>query len=210
MRRLFAILPAILMVTLVGGCFPRPDYRDLPDISALPRQVTTIATLTLADPAAPTEAERTTIADALSRTGEHGRRVRVLLAKNSPPPTAGQARALVTDLGIDPSVALVGVGEADTATLDFLRVSVIMPDCASMVAPSEYDWKGQRPTMAFGCATLGNLGQMLADPADLEHGRRYRGADPVTAASAVDRYHENKVTPLRGTSSSGGTSSSSP
>ena len=210
MRRLFAILSAILGVTLVSGCFPRPDYRDLPDVSALQYQTVVVESLILADPAAPTDSERAAVAAALAKTGERGQRVRMLLAKDSTPLSPERARVLVSDLGIDPSVALVGVGEGDKTSVEFLRVTVSAPDCSTMVAPSEYDWTGQRPTMAFGCATLSNFGQMLADPADLAHSRRYGGAEAVTSSTAVDRYHQNQVTPLRGTSSNGGTSSSSP
>ena len=45
---------------------------------------------------------------------------------------------------------------------------------------------------------------MIADPNDLLRGRDYAGQDATTASSAVQRYKDGKVTPLRNTSSTDG------
>lgn len=209
MRRFSAILPAILVATLVGGCFPRPDYRGLPSSTVIPRQVTELARVAVADTAAPTAAETAAVADALKRSGEDGVRVKVQLPQGAPVPPTAEMRGRIAALGIDPAVAVVepNVSSAGT-TLVFVRVTLSDPDCAALATPSEYGDADNRPTMAFGCATYSNLGRMLSDPADLESPRNFGGADATTSAAAVDRYHRNKVTPLRQTSATNGLGSS--
>ncbi len=77
----------------------------------------------------------------------------------------------------------------------------VAPDCTRLlVAPRLPTWRGDRPTAAFGCATYTNLARQLARPEDLEAPRPYAGQDPTTAAGAIERYHDNAVTPLNDTS----------
>ena len=82
-----------------------------------------------------------------------------------------------------------------------------VPDCAPL-AQRSYMWDTlkfrKRPVIAFGCATQRNLATMIADPNDLLRGRDYTGQDATTASSAVQRYKDGKVTPLRNTSSTDG------
>ena len=82
-----------------------------------------------------------------------------------------------------------------------------VPDCAPL-AQRSYMWDTlkfrKRPVIAFGCATQRNLATMIADPNELLRGRDYTGQDATTASSAVQRYKDGKVTPLRNTSSTDG------
>ena len=82
-----------------------------------------------------------------------------------------------------------------------------VPDCTPLTQ-SSYMWDTlklrKRPAVAFGCATQRNLATMIADPNDLLRGRDYAGQDATTASSAVQRYKDGKVTPLRDTSSTDG------
>ena len=82
-----------------------------------------------------------------------------------------------------------------------------VPDCTPLTQRS-YMWDTlkfrKRPVIAFGCATQRNLATMIADPNDLLRGRDYAGPDATTASSAVQRYKDGKVTPLRNTSSTDG------
>ncbi|MCS6879454.1 MAG: CpaD family pilus assembly lipoprotein [Geminicoccaceae bacterium] len=55
---------------------------------------------------------------------------------------------------------------------------------------------GQRLVPELGCATLANLVEMVADPADLAEGRALGPADGVREAEAVQRYRTDKVKPL--------------
>ena len=48
----------------------------------------------------------------------------------------------------------------------------------------------------FGCATAGNLEQMVADPLDLAGLRSLAGADATRESDAVRRYRDGKTQPL--------------
>lgn len=202
MNRHFAILPALVLSVLLGGCFPRPDYRDLPNASSIGRTVQVFDTVAVADVTIPSAQEREAIAAALARGGDSGLRVRVQLPRGVPVPAEADLRARIANLGIDPAIAVVEPGAGgDVTQLVFVRVSVTAPDCAALVTPSEAISAYARPTMAFGCATYTNLSRMVADPADLVMPRSFGGADGAPTVSAIDRYRRNEVTPLRNTSS---------
>lgn len=212
MNRFSAILPAFLAPFLLAGCFPNPDYRDLPNSSVIQRTSTVTDTVAVADNAAPTSGEIAAVTEALAKAGDSGVRVRVRLPQGAAVPAPTEMRRRIQALGIDPAIAQVEPNASASGTsLVFVRISLTAPDCASLVTPSE-EWSAwQRPNMAFGCATYTNLTHMLADPADLAVPRNFGGADATTSAAAVGRYHDNQMTPLRHTSSSGtGGSGSSP
>lgn len=213
MTRLSAILPAFLAPLLLAACFPNPHYGDLPNASVIKSTPSVVEIVTVTDTAKPTEQEIAAVRAALAKSGERGLRVRVRLPQGAPLPNPGEMRARVAALGIDPAVAVIEPNAVPDATsLVFVRITLTAPNCAEMVTPSE-EWSAwSRPNMSFGCATYTNLTHMIADPADLASPRAFAGADATTSASAVDRYHTDKVTPLRetsSTSSSGSSSSSS-
>ena len=81
-------------------------------------------------------------------------------------------------------------------------LQAVAPDCSKLLQPSQYNKADDlRPSIAFGCATYTNLAGQVARPEDLATPKAYRGQSPDTAADAVTRYRENKVTPLRETMS---------
>ncbi len=202
MTRRFAFLPVLVLSVLLGGCFPRPDYRDLPNASSIGHTVQVLDVVAVADASAPTAHDRAAIAAALARGGDSGLRVRVLLPRGVPVPAEAELRDRIRGLGIDPAIAVVAPEAGGEGTqLVFVRVTVSAPDCAALVTPSEAISAHARPTMAFGCATYTNLSRMVADPADLVAPRSFGGADGAPTASAIDRYRRNEVTPLRSTSS---------
>ena len=108
---------------------------------------------------------------------------------------------------------LAGCAQQQTTWLpgpDIIQLAdnqALPPDCRSLAEPSMFrggTWQlEQRPTIAFGCATYGNLARMVANPQDLAHPAPYAGQDAVTAGAAVQRYHDNKVTPLSGGGTTG-------
>jgi pilus assembly protein CpaD len=55
------------------------------------------------------------------------------------------------------------------------------------------------PMSNLGCATLGNLARMVADPADLARGRELGPADATREAEAIVRYRTDKVKALEDT-----------
>ncbi|MGE5476599.1 MAG: CpaD family pilus assembly lipoprotein [Bacteroidales bacterium] len=204
MTRLHAILPVLLAPLLLAGCFPNPSYRDLPSVSVIQTTTEVVDTVTVADNAKPTEAERKAVAAALAKAGEVGVRVQVRLPQGIPVPAADELRRRVEGLGVEPSVAVIEPGlSANGTTLVFVRISATAPDCAAMVTPSE-EWSAwARPRMSFGCATYTNLTNMVVDPADLANGRNFGGGDATVTADAIKRYHDGQVKPLRQTSTSG-------
>jgi pilus assembly protein CpaD len=86
---------------------------------------------------------------------------------------------------VPPNRAIVSVG----------RYAVTLPPCPNWSMPRANDFTNA-PSSNFGCATAVNLGLMVASPADLVAGRQLAPADGKPAAAAVDRYLNDKVTPL--------------
>jgi type IV pilus biogenesis protein CpaD/CtpE len=82
------------------------------------------------------------------------------------------------------------------------RYVAIPPDCEKLLQPSQSNSAHNlRPDIAFGCATYTNLAAQVANPRDLVQPAAYAGQHADTADSAVTRYREDKVTPLRETKS---------
>jgi len=77
---------------------------------------------------------------------------------------------------------------------------LISPDCSSMVDKSHFKndtlQRIPRPSVAFGCATYNNLAKMIARPQDLVAPRGYSGQSGANAATAAQRYYDNKLTPF--------------
>ena len=73
--------------------------------------------------------------------------------------------------------------------------TVRVPGCPDWSRDPGYNPLNQ-PMSNLGCATLTNLGQMVADPADLVRGRPLGPADGVHAAEGVVRYRTDKVKDL--------------
>ncbi len=88
----------------------------------------------------------------------------------------------------------VGPGAAGpdgTIRVTLRRAAVVVPGCP--------DWSDeQTPTSSgalsrnFGCATLGNLAAMIADPRDLAHGRAGDGTDPRVSVRAIQMWRDSK------------------
>lgn len=79
------------------------------------------------------------------------------------------------------------------------RLIAVPPHCGPLFPEKRQAPLDSRPQAAFGCATYTNLANTIADPADLIAPRPYANQDAEDAAGAVQRYHQNRVTPLRET-----------
>lgn len=77
----------------------------------------------------------------------------------------------------------------------------VPPDCAKLYPEYPRPKFDSRPQAAFGCATYTNLANSAAHPLDLATPGSYAGQEADTAGDAVTRYRQNKVTPLRETTS---------
>ncbi|MBX9786119.1 MAG: CpaD family pilus assembly protein [Alphaproteobacteria bacterium] len=94
---------------------------------------------------------------------------------------------------------------------------VIPPSCADFSQPIGDARQAQAPSN-FGCATVANLGMMVANPRDLIRGRSLGASDGTVIAAGVDRYRKDNikellntstnVSPSEGVSSGGGGTSS--
>lgn len=97
----------------------------------------------------------------------------------------------------------VAPGSTDEAWRQNRRAEIIVrrhvatvPGCPDWSKPSGFDPYNMGMSN-FGCATASNLARMVADPADLAHGRELGPADGVREADAFRRYRDGNVTPLR-------------
>lgn len=73
--------------------------------------------------------------------------------------------------------------------------AVVPPDCPDWGDPRDPNF-ANRPLPNLGCATVTNLGLMVAEPRDLVRGRELAPADGVREAEAVVRYREDAVKDL--------------
>lgn len=72
------------------------------------------------------------------------------------------------------------------------RYMVTPPECPDWRKPSDKDFHNT-PSSNYGCATVTNLGQMVANPRDLLKGRTFGGPDAERAVMAVESYREDNV-----------------
>lgn len=97
---------------------------------------------------------------------------------------------------LDPKVQVVadtGRPADDMMTVTIGRYVVTPPKCPDWTKPAGTD-PNNRVGSNFGCASVTNLGLMLADPGDLVRGRPKGPSDGVAAARLVRRYREGKAT----------------
>jgi pilus assembly protein CpaD len=85
----------------------------------------------------------------------------------------------------------------DASIINYDGVKATPPDCRNLAVPSGLTDGGQRlPSVAWGCATYTNLAAQVVHPEDLRTPSQVGPADAEVAASAMERYKQNKVTPL--------------
>jgi pilus assembly protein CpaD len=71
----------------------------------------------------------------------------------------------------------------------------VVSDCPDLTRTSKGN--SNQPTSNYGCASMRNLGLMLANPADLDRGRALGRADGERASRAVRAYRQGKsYTPI--------------
>jgi len=112
------------------------------------------------------------------------------------PLTAARLAALQTELersGLTVAVAAPGEGEAandgatkpDQVAVSVTRLMVLSPDCT--VPPPE---PGRRPDYRWSCSDTVNLGAMVANPEDLQHGRAFEPSDGEAQARSIEAYRK--------------------
>ena len=83
----------------------------------------------------------------------------------------------------------------DTVAVVVSRYAVALPGCPDW---SEHPGRTFNNTVSrnLGCASATNLGLMVANPADLEAGRRPGPMDGTFGVLAIQRYQKGETTPL--------------
>jgi len=121
---------------------------------------------------------------------------RVTVAAGGTPALAdARVSAVASELmryGITASAAPIPGVAADHAIIQSGRYMVNLPSCPNWSKQSSLDFTNTLSSN-FGCATMSNLGMMVAYPADLAEGRPVGYADAIPAAAAVQRYQAEKV-----------------
>jgi uncharacterized membrane protein YgcG len=90
----------------------------------------------------------------------------------------------------------------DASVIQVQGGQAIAPNCDAMQQPEPMGLHDgplsitSRPSIAFGCATYGDLAKMIVNPRDLVTPRPYPGQSAATAGAAVQRYYSGTVTPL--------------
>jgi pilus assembly protein CpaD len=124
---------------------------------------------------------------------------RVTVAAAGPPSlAAGREAAIASRLlrwGIVAEAQPLAGLPPNRAVVTVARYAVSLPPCPNWSMPRANDFTNAPPSN-FGCATAVNLGLMVASPGDLVAGRQLAPADGKPAAAAVDRYLNDRVTPL--------------
>lgn len=75
------------------------------------------------------------------------------------------------------------------------RALVVLPECPDWSRESGADF-ANLPFSNLGCGVRTNQGLMVAEPRDLERGRRLGPADGVKAAGAIERYRAGEEAEL--------------
>jgi pilus biogenesis lipoprotein CpaD len=196
MKCLFPIAAALLL-TLAACNSPVTDYT----VAEAPNQLTlNDASHSIVVHFAPGsdrlvrgEAERL---GGLVAIGEIGPRDRISVSPSGPPALA--ARRVVTlsaqMLRYGMTVTDVPLAEVprDSAIVEIGRYLVSTPPCPNWSGPPAADFTNMRYSN-FGCSTATNLGEMVANPADLSSAQRLGMAAGQPAAAAVYRYNTDKV-----------------
>jgi len=107
--------------------------------------------------------------------------------------------AVLASLQMSPcSVVPAGVPSSEPAlgcvvvVLNVGRYIVTGPSCPDWTKTTAGDFSNTN-TSNFGCATMTNLGMMVANPADLARGAKLGNADGDYAAAGVAAYHAGTI-----------------
>lgn len=86
-----------------------------------------------------------------------------------------------------------GSDQASGVRVVVSRSTASVPNCPNWDRVSQPEFAAST-TSNFGCAVNSNLAAMIADPADLIHGRDGGSTDPLTISRAIKSYRDAKNT----------------
>lgn len=195
--------PTIVALTsalLLGACNPVVDY----SAAEAPKKLALDSSTTRVDLRFGPGTAHLSPADAarlrqLAATGTIGAADRVLVAAAGPPDLAARrAGAISSQLlhyGIVASPIQLADMRPDRGLVEITRTLVTLPACPNWSKPAQPGFDNQ-PSSNHGCAAQLNLGLMVAHPTDLASGTPLGMAEGQPAAAAMNRYLNDKVTPL--------------
>ncbi|MHA1113964.1 MAG: CpaD family pilus assembly lipoprotein [Alphaproteobacteria bacterium] len=103
-------------------------------------------------------------------------------------------RGLMSRSATAPAQPAGDLKKRDIVTVALGRYVVTPPDCPDWRKPASEDY-ANKVASNFGCASVTNLGLMLADPGDLVRGRSMGPGDGDALARGVRKYREGEPTP---------------
>lgn len=102
-----------------------------------------------------------------------------------------QAGAAAETISIDDGVQ----APADSVVATVRTYVVVLPECPDWSADPRWGYNNQ-PASNWGCATAVNFGIMIENPRDMIRGRELSPADGERLARSIERYRNDKTTPL--------------
>ena len=97
-------------------------------------------------------------------------------------------------LSLQPRLVLAPLAEADVSVV-IGRYLVTAPGCPDWSKPAGFDAANQ-PSSNLGCATVTNLGLMVADPGDLVRGGPIGPGDGEASARGIRKYRDGDTQSL--------------
>ena len=141
---------------------------------------------------------RSNVIQELVNTGRIRAADRVTVAASGPPALAEQRRAAISRellrYGIVADASPLQTASPNHAILGVGRYAVTLPPCPNWSSPPNAEYTNAHSSN-WGCSTAVNLGLMVASPADLVSGRTLGPTEAMPAASAVQRYLNDRVKP---------------
>lgn len=133
----------------------------------------------------------------LAATGAIARADRVTVAAGGGPGLAGARRAAISSellpYGVVITERVPGPGPRDRAIVAVERTLVRLPDCPNWSKNAGTTDFSNSVASNFGCATVTNLGRMVANPSDLASGQPLGFAQGTPAVAAIGRYQADRV-----------------
>jgi len=210
LRPIATVPPLLLAIALIAGCAPEPE--NMAAATNEPKEnkvefvvLTHPVNFQLHSPVMQPSEEQALAAFLSKVDVGYGDRVTVgqAPARGVPESLASRRRASVLlalrrhNVRVGP-LGFPGSGAASADAADgavMVRVSryvVTGPPCPDWRKPEAADFTNT-PTSNFGCATVTDLGLMVADPSELVHGSPAGAADGEFAARAVELYRSGAL-----------------
>jgi pilus assembly protein CpaD len=194
------VLLALTLALTVGACAPVSTYTDAeaPKALKLDSATTRLDVRFIPGTAVLVSVDAARLRQ-LAASGAIDPADRIAVAAAGPPRLASQRIAAISSVLLHYGAVVVAEtpfhAPPDRAVIALTRTLVTLPPCPNWSKPPASDF-GNQPSSNFGCATVTNFGMMVANPTDLASGLPAGPMAGQPAAAAVNRYLNDKVSPL--------------